>query len=373
MEYHANRRNSGKAILIFPGGMPRSLEFLERCLRENQAVIGASSLDYDVARERYPVWLRLPFVTAPEFGTALAQAIRELNIGGVYSPNPVVWSYLNRNLQEIAPGIPLVNDTIANVELSGYRAALNRARATCSERPFGLASSISARPGISEIELAALFRHADCIPGMCDHEKVRALIEIGRYCAAGDVVEIGSWWGKSAFILLRLAQIYGIGKVLCVDPWSDASLIQNDRNGLVDTASAQFSADEAFDVFKLNLLPYGAGDINYLRMPSTDGAAFYRAKQVVESEEFGKTDYSGHIALLHIDGNHRYENVRADIEAWSVLVVDKGWIVIDDYTWPFGDGPRRAGDELLAASGDRISCAFFMGGALFIQAGRGAG
>ena len=51
--------------------------------------------------------------------------------------------------------------------------------------------------------------------------------------------------------------------------------------------------------------------------------------------------------------------------------MDGGWIVIDDYTWPFGDGPRRVGDEFLAANRDRISAAFVMGGALFIRSGAG--
>jgi hypothetical protein len=50
----------------------------------------------------------------------LKQAISESNIRGIYSPNPVAWDYLNRVLNELAPGVTLVNASPVNVELSGY-------------------------------------------------------------------------------------------------------------------------------------------------------------------------------------------------------------------------------------------------------------
>jgi len=357
---------TGRPILVFPGGMPRSLEYLQRCLRDGQAVIGASSLDYDVSREKYPSWLYLPYVTDTGFDDSLKQVIQEFDIGGVYSPNPVVWNYLNRVLKELAPGVPLVNESPVDAELSGYRAARNRAR-TLFEEPLPLASDIATKPSISEIQLAALFRQADAIPGMCDHEKLCALCEVARRSTTGDIVEIGSWWGKSAFILARLARCYEIGKLLCVDPWSNEYLVQNDQKGLVDSGSAQMDAEEARIIFEMNLLPYNANHVNYLRMPSTDGAKHYREHMSAATASFGSTNYCGHIAILHIDGNHSYASAKADILAWTGFVANGGWIIVDDYVWPYGDGPQRAGDEYLAENSNRIDVAFVMGSALFIQ------
>jgi cephalosporin hydroxylase len=356
----------GKPILVFPGGMPRSLEYLQRCLRDRQAVIGASSLSYDVSRENYPRWLHLPYITQPGFNDALKTAIERFDIGGVYTPNPVVWSYLKTALSEIAPSVPLVNPPPIDAELSGYRKARQHAHALL-ERPFALASDIAARRAMSEIELSALFRHTDLIPGMCDHAKLCALCEIARYTPPGDVVEIGTWWGKSAFVLSRLAHCYDLGSVLCVDPWSNEHLIQDDGKSLVDSVSAEADADEAFVVFQMNLLPYSAGRLNYLRLPSTEGARHYRDNAHAASPEFGSTTYGGRIALLHIDGNHSYDAASADLRSWTGMVVGGGWIVVDDYTWPFGDGPRRAADELLAEKGGEIDVAFVTGGALFLQ------
>ena len=228
-----------------------------------------------------------------------------------------------------------------------------------------LMSSGAAKPSVSALEIAALFRHAETIPGMCDHEKIKALCDIFRHSRAGDVVEIGSWWGKSAFVLSRLAAYYDVGKLLCVDPWSKEHLSQRDEKGLLDRVTV--NANEALTVFLLNLLPYANGRVNYLRLPSVDAAAEYRLKRNVVSEVFGTTAYSARIAVLHVDGNHNYESARSDVEAWAGLMVPGGWLIIDDYVWPYGDGPQRVGDEFLDRRRDSISCAFVQGSALFIQ------
>lgn len=354
-----------KPILIFPGGMPRSLEYLQKCLCEGRDVIGASSLTSDFSRENYPKWLFLPYITQPEFDNALKHAISEFNIVGVYTPNPVVWNYLNRVLKDLVPGVPLVNESPVNAELNGYRTARNRAF-TLLGKPF-LLNSKTAKPQLSDIELATLLRHTKQIPGMCDDEKFCALCEIFRHSVPGDIVEIGSWWGKSAFILARLARCYEIGNLLCVDPWSNEHLVQNDEGGLVDSGSAQMDAEEAKIVFEMNLLPYSNNHVNYLHMPSINGAKYYRENLNVTTQSFGTTNYCGQISILHIDGNHCYDAAKSDIEAWCCFVREGGWIIIDDYIWPYGDGPQRAGDEFLTDNNDRINIAFVMGSALFVQ------
>ncbi len=355
-----------RPILIFPAGMPRSLEYLQKCLRDGQSVIGASSLEYDVSRDKYPQWLYLPYITHSDFDNALKQAIIDFDIAGVYSPNFVVWNYLNRVLKEIAPSIVLENTSPVNAELDGYRAAQCHAHALI-KNPLPLSVKEIAKPSISEIELSSLFRHADLIPGMCDHEKLCVLCEIARYSPCGDVVEIGSWWGKSAFILARLAHCYNIGNLLCVDPWSNEHLVQHDEKGLVDSGSAEMDANEAINVFEINLLPYNFNHINYLRMPSVEGAKHYSQHKNATTASFGSTNYSGHIAILHIDGNHSYAAAKADIVSWGHFVVKGGWIIFDDYIWPYGDGPQRVGDEFLVDNHDNIDVAFVMGSALFVQ------
>lgn len=79
----------------------------------------------------------------------------------------------------------------------------------------------------------------------------------------------------------------------------------------------------------------------------------------------GSTPVRGKIALLHIDGNHKYEAVRNDLENGCPLVQEGSWVLLDDYVWAFGDGPQRAGDELLAQRG--VKTAFVAANTLFVQ------
>lgn len=366
MTQQYTHQNSGNQLLIFPAGTPRALDYLQKCQRENRPVIGASSLAHDPSRAHYPAWLTLPYVTDNDFDQALHAAIALRGINEIYTSNPVVWDHLNRVLGQLAPGVRLANESPVKIELSGYASAREHANAWL-ETPLPLASSDVPRPCMSKIELAALFRHADTIPGMCDNEKMFALCEIARRSTIGDIVEIGSWWGKSAFLLARLALCYSIGKLLCVDPWSNQHLIQHDEKGLVDRVSAQLDAEQALEIFEMNLLPYNQQHINYLRMPSTEGALHYQSRQAIYTASFGTTIYKGNIALLHIDGNHSYDAVKADIQSWCHFVNTGGWIIIDDYIWPYGDGPKRAGDEFLREHHTCIGTAFVMGSALFIQ------
>lgn len=353
-------------VLIFPAGMPRALAFLGKSLEEGTLVIGASSVANDPSRGEYPEWAYLPYITGEDFDARLKEVISTRGVNGIFTPHPVVWNYLNKNLHSIAPGTSLLNTSPVVTELESHRAAVLRGRHAL-DNPLVLSSFLPPKANLSIEEVSALYRHSEDIPGMCDHEKVRALYEVFRHCPEGDVVEIGTWWGKSAFVLLWLAKRFDVGHLLCVDPWSDTHLVQNDDGALVDMLSAQLSADEAFDVFKVNLLPYASGNVNYLRQPSIAAAGHYAANQRVNTPAFGVTTYCGKIAFLHIDGNHAYDSVRADLTAWRAQVVSGGWIVLDDYTWPFGDGPRRVGDEFLRSDNDRIHTSFVMGGALFIQ------
>jgi hypothetical protein len=353
-----------KTVLIFPGGMPLSLEFLKKCQRDNRPVVGASSLGHDPARPQYPAWAHLPYITEPKFVEALRDVVATHNVGEIFTPNIVVWNQLSQTLKDMAPGVTLANISPVDEALEPYRKALSTAQKFMAEA-YLLETENPPREWPSKIEMASLLRYAEVIPGMCDGFKLRALIEIARHSVCGDVVEIGTWWGKSAFILARLARSFGIGDLLCVDPWANELLKQNEET--VDSGSRQVDADEALEVFQIGLLPFNMNHINYLRQPSVEAASTYRSGSPVVTEVFGTTEYSGRIAILHIDGNHAYESVKADVEAWCGMVVEGGWIILDDYVWPYGDGPRRVGDAFLNNARERISTAFVSGTALFIK------
>ena len=81
--------------------------------------------------------------------------------------------------------------------------------------------------------------------------------------------------------------------------------------------------------------------------------------------ELRDVSLTGAVSLLHVDANHRYDQVRRDVDAWEPLVMPGGWIVFDDYQWAFGDGPTRVGDELLETG--HFDCAFAWSDSLFMR------
>jgi len=351
-----------KAVLIFPAGMPDALAFRDRAQALGQRVIGASSVEGDPARGQYETWEELPYVSDPQFDGALAALMRRHDIGAVHAPHFIVWSHLSERLADIAPGATLSGAERPQDFERAYQAL--RARMAADTPPI-FQPAFPGKPPLSLLEKAGLIRLMNTIPGMCAEEKALAVIEVMRHAPAGDVVEIGSWWGRSAAVFAWLAGRYEVGKVLCVDPWISEALAQGDT--LVDKASAGLDTEEALRMFEINLAPLAGGRLNYVRARSEEAAARYRPGLVVRTEAFGETRYQGSIAVLHIDGNHAEAQAALDARVWTPHVAPGGWIIFDDYEWAFGDGPRKVADAFVQRNAASIAAMFQAGPTLFLQ------
>jgi len=256
----------------------------------------------------------------------------------------------------------MIDSSPIAAEAAAYREAHDRAEIAAARPWFCLEGG--GQP-LSALERAGLVRLVDAIPGMTDLDKIDAVIEVMRHVPPGDVVEIGSWWGRSAALFLLLARRYGVGPVLCVDAWRSDCLDQGVP--ALDRASARLDMDQALTIFQINLSPLAQGDLNYIRAPSSQAAPLYGSGLEIATAAFGKTRYQGRIALLHIDGNHTYEQAALDARLWTPHVRPGGWIVFDDYRWAFGDGPKRVGDAFLVEHAGRIDVSLVIGTALFVR------
>jgi hypothetical protein len=221
---------------------------------------------------------------------------------------------------------------------------------------------------LADLEVAAVLRMAGHIYGESNEQKIAAMMGIFGSAPKGDVVEVGSLVGKSASVLALLARRYRTGNVLAVDPWLAAAATQHDspetvRVGLVN----EWRWDVLPQDFAINTYPIGIGGINFLQQESVKGCEIYKRDKAVESAVFGRTEYEGRIAVMHIDGNHDYAQVKQDCEAWLPLLERNGWLILDDYIWAHGDGPKRVGDALLQQRASQIERWFECGKALFIK------
>ena len=352
----------GEAVLVFPAGMPDGLAFADRAKAMGLTVIGASSLDHDPAMGAYDDWEHLPYISDPGFDRALAEVVRRHAVTAVHTPHYVVWKHLNERLGEIAPGARLTAGQSQLDTEKDYQAL--RAR-VAAHRPPAFWPAFAPKLPLSNLERAGMVRLVSTVPGMCGEEKMHAVMEMMRHAPAGDIVEIGSWCGRSATLFVLLAHRFELGKMLCVDPWAAEALPQGDD--LLDRASADCDCDEALRIFETNLAPIALGRLNYARSRSDLFAPRYGPGLTVETAAFGKTAYDGHIAVLHIDGNHTLEQAGRDCEQWTPHVVAGGWIIFDDYEWGFGDGPKVVADAFVAANEARIAATFQAGAALFVQ------
>jgi hypothetical protein len=349
-------------VLIFPAGMPDALAFRDRAKARGVRVIGASSVANDPAESEYETWEALPYVSDPKFDATLADLMRRHGVGSVYAPHFVVWSHLSERLAEIAPGVQLSGADLPQDHERAYRALRSR-MATASAPNF--TPAFAPKAPLSFLERCGLIRLMNTIPGMCAEEKALAVMDVMRHAPPGDVVEIGSWWGRSASLFAWLANRYDVGKVLCIDPWISDAMTQGDA--VLDKTSAELDTEEALRMFEINLAPLAGDRLNYLRSRAEDAAALYGPALTVRTEAFGETRYEGAISVLHIDGNHAEHHAELDTRLWTPHVRPGGWIIFDDYEWAFGDGPRKVADAWIAAKAERIAARFQAGPALFLQ------
>lgn len=152
-------------------------------------------------------------------------------------------------------------------------------------------------------------------------------LALAKYAAAvdaGDIVEIGSYKGKSAVALaygLRQSLSRDRIRLYCIDP----------HETFTGQLGGKFSIEDRRDFFKLMI---ETGDYKYaalINMPSDQIAL----------------SWTRPIGLLFIDGDHRYHAVREDFMRWVPHVLDGGIIAIDDSLNP-NVGPTRLVAEMIA-------------------------
>jgi methyltransferase family protein len=131
-------------------------------------------------------------------------------------------------------------------------------------------------------------------------ERLRARAE----AADGTVVEIGSFRGRSTIVLASAAPT-----VVAIDPHAGS-----DRGPQEIAADAARGAED-HEAFRANLARAGVeARVRHVRRPSADA----------------HDDVSDPIALLYVDGAHRFGPARADLAGWGARVAPGGAMLVHD-------------------------------------------
>jgi hypothetical protein len=123
----------------------------------------------------------------------------------------------------------------------------------------------------------------------------------------GQIVEIGSFRGRSTIVLAGAAP-EGV-EVVAIDPHAG-----NDRGPREISGFASQAADD-HAVFTANLAAAGVAD---------------RVRHLREFSDTAHDSVGGEIAVLYIDGAHRYSPARSDIARWGARVETDGTMLIHD-------------------------------------------
>ncbi len=351
--------------LVFPSTMTEAIDFSRQAKNRGERVLAASSLQTDETAKYYDEWVYLPLIYDEDFVPQFMAVVRQYGITHFYTPHAVVYTRVKKLVEEHDLEISLVRQSPIQMLDEHYRHVI--------ERSLAAQDFIRAIDGDSRLSLmtvAALFHHSGQMFGQSNESKIAAMAAVFHSAPKGDVIEVGAAWGRSAFALTFLARQYATGNVLCIDPWNSAIATQKESPAELDVVVHAFDWEMMFRIFRIHLMGYAAGDFNYLRTTSEDAAQHYARYGAVRSEEFGDTRYLRKIAVIHIDGNHDFEYVMKDYRLWSRFLVPGAWVIMDDYQWVSGDGPRRAGDLILQEKASEIDLAFTSGSALFLRFGK---
>lgn len=193
----------------------------------------------------------------------------------------------------------------------------------------------------------------------------------------GDIVEVGSWCGRSAVVLAAAAKASGKAKVHCVDLFPEKSdwkqnpdgsysfdmIIDGKRYGGYQEQTVWKEAFESqtgkiyetyngvFDCFQETVTNRGMDDVV---LPHRGDLASLLAKYGPEFK----------CRLAFLDGDHGYEAVCDDIRNIDKHLVPGGWLCFDD-AFTCYDGVSRAISELIVTN-QKYECCQQMTRKLFV-------
>ena len=160
-----------------------------------------------------------------------------------------------------------------------------------------------------------------------ERARMLAALAAGAHCA-----EIGTWRGDFAAVILADRKPE---KLFLVDPWeyrTEETYEQASYGGKME-GGQQALEDMYQSVVGRFETEIETGQVLVMRQRSTDAAATFAPES---------------LDWVYIDGDHSYEGVKADLNAYFATVKPGGILAGDDYghqgSW-FEDGVKRAVDE----------------------------
>ena len=187
--------------------------------------------------------------------------------------------------------------------------SIERKRSTLITQPL---------PGRLGPNWLSTWRLLQTVEGHLTHDEAQWLYLTAATCPAlGQIVEIGSFKGKSAIALAKGVCVSQTpAKVIAIDPHSSPSTTDPALNGIPSSEPEM----------RANLALAGVSDVVDVRVQLSFPAA---------------AQWSGPVRLLWVDGDHTLPGVSADLDSWLPHLSEGGVLAMHDVLHGF-DGPGQA-------------------------------
>lgn len=353
------------ATLVFPAVNTLALDYLRAAKARGEHTVSAASIDGGQMGADAGEVHRLPMVYEADFRGAFIALVAQNAIKRIYCPVASVHRFMCEFIAAQGLDIDVIGVSPIRQQVEEHRRLMARANALL---PLVTVCADGAAV-LSPLDVAGVLRQSTLIYGESNDDKLAAMMGVLASAPQGDVVEIGSLMGRTAFVLLYLARRFGIGPLLTIDPWQPGNAVQSDTPESLQRLVGEWDYQALSEGFFVNMVPFTfrEADHAHLRMPSREAFPLYAKGETIQAPDSTRVHFGGQIAVIHIDGNHDYAAVRNDCDLWLQRLAPGAWLILDDYVWVHGDGPRRVGDDLIETCRARIDRAFVCGKALFLR------
>ncbi|TRZ89736.1 MAG: class I SAM-dependent methyltransferase [Methanosarcinales archaeon] len=199
------------------------------------------------------------------------------------------------------------------------------------------------------------------IPGWSPIDQLYSLFNLVYLTSdtPGDIIEIGSWCGRSASVLATAARLIGSTKVYCIDLFPEKNdWKQNDDGSYSFEVQIEGKVYGGYkdqtvwrEPFEKDIAPLYEKHNGILDI-FTEAIGRLDLQDIVEAHRGDSTvckrltERNVWCKLAFLDGDHSYASVCQDIRNVEDILLDGGWICFDDAFSSYG-GVNQAINELI--------------------------
>lgn len=174
--------------------------------------------------------------------------------------------------------------------------------------------------------------------GGCSISKADAMFYLIKKYKIKNSIDIGIYRGRSLLPQALAHKLHTGGIVYGIDPYDNELVLEKDNLELKELIDAFVSENDFNIIYEevVTLLKSTGLENNsrIIRSTSHDAIDFFKSEKITPG-------------LIHIDGNHDKVLVENDVEEYTAILGDNGFIVMDDISWT----PVKPALHLLSSKG----------------------